>query len=168
MKQILRHSFEAVSLLTTNHGMLDVTFIPAFNQPDWIIPSGLILSIEDTHERASSYHWQQQVLPVFDLLTQEQTPDKMIILEGNTIEHRMALQTSGQLYQRQVGISDVKDTDRQAYFADSDSTDKITAEGRFTAEGMLSYLFQTVMIEDTVYVVPDLEKIAHQLVEMDS
>ena len=92
----------------------------------------------------------------------------MIILEGNTIEHRMALQTSGQLYQRQVGISDVKDTDRQAYFADSDSADKITAEGRFTAEGMLSYLFQTVMIEDTVYVVPDLEKIAHQLVEMDS
>jgi len=33
---------------------------------------------------------------------------------------------------------------------------------------MLSYLFQTVMIEDKVYLVPDLDKIAHQLVDASS
>lgn len=55
MKQILKHSFEAVSLLTTNNGMLDVTIVPASNQPDWIIPSSLILSVDDYQERISKY-----------------------------------------------------------------------------------------------------------------
>ena len=55
MKQILKHSFEAVSLLTTNNGMLDVTVVPAVNQPDWIIPSSLILSVEECSEHTDSY-----------------------------------------------------------------------------------------------------------------
>ena len=59
MKNILKHSFEAVSLLTTNNGMLDVTIVPAFNQPDWVIPSGLILSVDDHQAYASRYEWQQ-------------------------------------------------------------------------------------------------------------
>ena len=38
MRQMLKHSFEAVSLLTTTNGMLDVTIIPALDQPDWLFP----------------------------------------------------------------------------------------------------------------------------------
>ena len=79
MKQILKHSFEAVSLLTTNNGMLDVTVVPAVNQPDWIIPSSLILSVEEGSEHTDSYEWQQQAVAVFHLLPRHQKPEKMIV-----------------------------------------------------------------------------------------
>lgn len=171
MKPILKHSFEAVSLLTTNKGMLDVTIVPAFNQPDWIIPSSLILSIDDCHERTDSYHWQQQELAVFHLLPQDQAPEKMVVLEGNTLEHRFALQTSGELHQLQARISEVKDVDVPESFNHHEPSDNVIideTEGRFNENVVLSYLFQTVMIDEKTYLVPDLDKIAHQLVEADS
>lgn len=164
MKQILKHSFEAVSLLTTNNGMLDVTIVPASNQPDWIIPSSLILSVDDYQERISKYQWQEQNLAVFHLLPKDRTPEKVIILEGNTTEHRFALQTAGELRQLQARISDVKDTELPEQFADT-SVDKI--EGQSDENVVLSYLYQTVMIDDNVYLVPDLDKIAHHLVNLD-
>ncbi|GAA0808587.1 hypothetical protein [Psychrobacter piscatorii] len=165
MKQILKHSFEAVSLLTTNNGMLDVTIVPASNQPDWIIPSSLILSVEDYQERISTYQWQEQNLAVFHLLPQDRTPEKIIILEGNTTEHRFALQTAGELRQLQARISDVKDTELPEQFVDT-GVDKI--EGQSDENVVLSYLYQTVMIDDNVYLVPDLDKIAHHLVNLDN
>ena len=167
MKQILKHSFEAVSLLTTNNGMLDVTIVPATDQPDWLIPSSLILSVDEYSEHTWIYEWQQQEVAVFHLLPRHQTPDKMIILEGNTTAHRIALQTAGELRQIQARISDVKDIDLPEHFIKTDSkTD--TVQQRVQEDVVLSYLFQAVMIDDTVYVVPDLDKIAHQLVDLDS
>ncbi|MBE0406998.1 hypothetical protein ACT3TI_09265 [Psychrobacter sp. AOP22-C1-22] len=177
MKPILKHSFEAVSLLTTNNGMLDVTIVPAFNQPDWIIPSSLVLSVDDYHERTSSYDWQQQEVAVFHLLPEEQAPDKMIVLEGNTLEHRFALQTMGELRHLQARISEVKDIEvpeqlnNYQTLNDHEQLESINideTEGRFSENDVLSYLFQTVMIDEKPYLVPDLDKIAHQLVDLDS
>ncbi len=165
MKQILKHSFEAVSLLTTNNGMLDVTIVPASNQPDWIIPSSLILSVEDYQERISTYQWQEQNLAVFHLLPQDRIPEKIIILEGNTTEHRFALQTAGELRQLQARISDVKDTELPEQFVGT-GVDEI--EGQSDENVVLSYLYQTVMIDDNIYLVPDLDKIAHYLVNLDN
>lgn len=165
MKQILKHSFEAVSLLTTNNGMLDVTIVPASNQPDWIIPSSLILSVEDYQERISTYLWQEQNLAVFHLLPQDRIPEKIIILEGNTTEHRFALQTAGELRQLQARISDVKDTELPEQFVGT-GVDEI--EGQSDENVVLSYLYQTVMIDDNIYLVPDLDKIAHYLVNLDN
>jgi hypothetical protein len=163
MKQILKHSFEAVSLLTTNNGMLDVTIVPAFNQPDWIIPSALILSVEDYQERTSTYNWQQQDVAVFHLLPKDKTPEKIIILEGNTTDHRFALQTAGELRQLQARISEVKDIEISEQFSDTDIDE---LEGQSDENVMLSYLYQTVMIDDKTYLVPDLDKIAHDLVNL--
>ena len=171
MKQILKHSFEAVSLLTTNNGMLDVTIVPAFDQPDWLIPSSLILSVDDYNERTATYEWQQQKVVVCHLLPQDQMPDTMIVLEGNTTDHRLALQTAGELHHRQVRISEVKDIDVPEQFNSSKHADNIDSDKTalpFDENVMLSYLFQTVMIDDTAYLVPDLDKIAHQLVDLDS
>lgn len=165
MKLILKHSFEAVSLLTTTNGMLDVTIVPAFNQPDWLIPSSLILSVDEHDERTSIYDWQEQEVAVFHLLPQDEAVDKIIVLEGNTSEHRLALQTAGELHQLQVRISDVKDIEVPENF---DKTNINETAVPFNENVMLSYLFQTVMIEDKVYLVPDLDKIAHQLVDVSS
>ena len=167
MKQILKHSFEAVSLLTTNNGMLDVTIVPAVDQPDWIIPSSLILSVDECSEHTWNYEWQQQEVAVFHLMPSHQTPDKMIVLEGNTSAHRIALQTAGELRQLQARISDVKDIDLPEHFIKTD--DKIDdVQERVQEDVVLTYLFQTVMVDNTLYMVPDLDKIAHQLVDLDS
>lgn len=165
MKQILKHSFEAVSLLTTTNGTLDVTIVPAFNQPDWVVPSSLILSVDEYDERTSTYHWQEQEVAVFHLLPQDEAVDKIIVLEGNTSEHRLALQTAGELHQLQVRISEVKDIEVPE---NVDRTNINETEVPFNENVMLSYVFQTVMIEDKVYLVPDLDKIAHQLVDVSS
>ena len=163
MKQILKHSFEAVSLLATNNGTLEVTIIPAFNQPDWVIPSSLILSVDEYNERTSSYRWQQQEVVVFHLLQPNESPNKIIVLEGNTSEHRLALQTAGELSSLQVRISDVKDIDVSKSFNET-SINKTAIP--LNENVMLSYLFQTITIDDKVYLVPDLDKIVHQLVDL--
>lgn len=164
MKQISKHSFEAVSLLTTNNGMLDVTIVPAVNQPDWIIPSTLILSVDECQQQVSSYDWQQQNLVVFHLLLQDQIPNKIIILEGNTTEHRFALQTAGNLRQMQARIAEVKDVETPEQFS---STDVGEGEEYFDKNDVSSYLYQAVMIDDEIYLVPDLDKIAHHLIDLD-
>ena len=192
MSQIKKHSFEAVSLLTTSKGVLDVTIIPAMNQPDWIVPSSLILGVEAHEERIWTHIWNQQEVSVFHLLPSDEPVDKLVILEGNTVVHRLALQTRGELQQLQVRISDVKDTElpeEDLDIAISNIDWNLIEEGNFnihhpTTESkyftnsniveervkenvVISYMFQTVMINDVAYLVPDLDKIAHQLVDLD-
>ncbi|MDN3452595.1 MULTISPECIES: hypothetical protein [unclassified Psychrobacter] len=164
MKQILKHSFEAVSLLTTNNGMLDVTIVPAVNQPDWIIPSSLILSVDECQQYISRYDWQQQGLAVFHLLPQDQVPEKIIVLEGNTIDHRFALQTAGGLRQLQARISEVKDVVTSEH---SNGINIENTEAYFDKNDVSSYRYQTVMIDGETYLVPDLDKIAHYLIDLD-
>lgn len=197
MKKILKHSFEAVSLLTTSNGMLEVTIVPAFNQPDWIIPSSLILSVDDYSERIWTYLWQQQEVAVFHMLPRDQVPDKIVVLEGNTVVHRLALQTAGELRQLKVRISEVKDTELPEYYVNealsnvdankvkdrgtniyqsisesignNDTDNPVNnIEEHFRENVVLSYLFQTVVIDGTPYLVPDLDKIAYQLVDLGS
>lgn len=168
MKQILKHSFEAVSLLTTNNGMLDVTIVPAFNQPDWLIPSSLILSVDDYDERTSVYDWQQQEVAVFHLLPEDQIPDKIIVLEGNTSDHRLALQTAGELQQLQARIAEVKDIELPEPFYSTDNVHNAETVLPLDENVVLSYLFQAVMIDNNVYLVPDLDNIAYQLIDLDS
>lgn len=167
MRQMLKHSFEAVSLVTTNNGMLDVTIVPAFDQPDWIIPSSLILSVDECREYTWMYEWKDQEVAVFHMLPRDQTPEKMIVLEGNTSAHRIALQTAGELRQLQARISEVKDIELPEHFIKPNSNID-TVHERVQEDDVLSYLFQTVTIDNTLYLVPDLDKIAHQLVDLDS
>ena len=192
MSQVRKHTFEAISLLTTDNGLFEVTVIPAKNQPDWLIPSSLILSVDSYHERIWTYLWQAQEVSVFHLLPRDTNPDKLIVLEGNTDVHRIALQTKGELDSFMVRISEVKDIDlpeeyqtasainieknRQKYSqnifrksTDTDTDNNNHVVGEHLGENVvLSYMYQAVMVADTVYLVPDLEKIAHHLVDLDS
>lgn len=185
MNQIKKHAFEAVSLLTAANGMLKATIIPAINQPDWIVPSSLILdSIEDSEEdsrqdvdKAKFYLWQQQPVAVFRLLPTDQLANSVFILEGNSVEQRLALKTKGQSREIEVSISEVQDcelpkkyrTTTQSLINDSDANTTNTntdLDAEVVSEDQLSsYLFQTILINEMVYMVPDLDKIAHQLVD---
>lgn len=176
MSQIIKHSFEAISLLTTDNGMLEVTIIPAANQPDWIIPSSLILSVDDSNERVWTYQWEQKEVAVFHLLPHEQPIDKTIVLEGNTNAHRFALQTAGNLHHMKVSISEVKDAELPEHYLqvsinNNNTTSKEKEEravgSQFKENIITSYMFQTVTINDTPYLIPDLDKIAHQLLDLN-
>lgn len=182
MSQIKKHSFEAVSLLTAANGMLEATIIPAMNQPDWIVPSSLILDSLDYHAdynqddsnaaknasegTATTYAWQQQSVAVFRLLAKEQVPDKVVILEGNTADERLALFTKGELRGIKVSISEVQDSVLPKEYAEESTTDKSATDDEVSEESITSYLYQAIVIEETAYIVPDLDKIAHQLVTM--
>ena len=187
MDQIIKHSFEAVSLLTTARGRLDVTMIPAYNQPDWLIPSSLILAIDSYQQWTDRYLWQQQQLPVFHLQAPEQAVDKIIIIEGNTDKQRMALQTAGELRQIQLCISEVRDivlpkhyqqtstadstieTSYQSYTSSGPTIERNALDNnagdyqQLTEENIISYLLQTVMVDEQPYLIANLDKIAHQL-----
>ena len=170
MNQIKKHSFEAVSLLTAANGMLEATIIPAIDQPDWIVPSALILESVDHSESDENkdadhkeyYSWQQQSVPVFYLIPKDQSPNSVVILEGNSIDYRLALKIKGQLRQIEVSISEVQDSKLPQEYSSELSVESVSEDS------ISSYLYQTIMIEDTVYMVPDLDKIAHQLVNINS
>ncbi|MDN5565398.1 MAG: hypothetical protein L0G25_01255 [Psychrobacter sp.] len=187
MDQIIRHSFEAVSLLTTDKGMLAVTMIPAMGQPDWIIPSSLILSIEEEQERVWNYLWQRQEIAVFHLLPPKQAVDKIIILEGNTFNHRIALQTAGELRQAKLRISEVKDIELPKKYQNTpvlnaeydkhqakksskaqskDDSDNKSSQQPLNENEVSSYLYQMVLIDNIEYLIPDLDKISHHLVDL--
>ena len=191
MSQIRKHTFEAVSLLTADNGTFEVTVVPAKNQPDWLLPSSLILSVDSYDERIWTYLWQDQEVSVFHLLPRDTKPDKLVVLEGNTDIHRIALQTKGELDSFMVRISEMKDVDlpdeyqtkavaniekynqkhnqnmfRMSAGEGSNNTDAVQEYLRENV--VLSYMYQTVMVDDTTYLVPDLDKIAHHLVDLDS
>lgn len=169
MSPILKHSFEAVSLLTTDNGMLDITIIPAQHQPDWLIPSALILSVDDYQEHLDTYEWQQQQLAVFHLQPQEQGFDKIIVLEGNTAKHRIALQTTGELRQARLRISDMHDIELPQSYQDiaTITGDTNTDYSQVKETELMSYMLQTVMINETTYLIADLDKIAHHFAYLD-
>ena len=209
MKRITKHSFEAVSLLIADNGQLEVTIVPAMNQPDWIIPSRNIIEIAELDERIWTYLWRGQEVAVCHLIPSDVTPSTLLVLEGNTDVHRIGLQTVGQLRYKKVQISDVKDiplpeqyrssqqvhaseegqdnlapnervdslddvsesqSDTKSLESDLDRSESqnVDFEERFDETVVQSYLFQCVEVDGETYLIPDLDKIAHHLVDLDS
>lgn len=170
MKQMQKHSFEAVSLLTADNGVLEISIIPAIGQPDWLVPTALILNIEHYEERIWTYLWrygnQAQEVAVYHLVPKEIPADTLVILEGNSDVHRLALQTTGEIANLKVRISDVKDVElneEEASFMTL-STPNLPTRQQHDHD---NYLYQAVEIAGEIYVVPDLDLIAHHLVDLD-
>ncbi|MBS9780427.1 MAG: hypothetical protein KGV51_07355 [Moraxellaceae bacterium] len=170
MKKIKKHQFGAVSLLTSQGGLLDISVIPVVGQPSWLIPTALILDINDVDKFIDNYPWQGQNIAVYHLLPKEITPKKLIILEGNTPVHRIALQTSADISTKQCKISDVKDTELPDNFLDLGVESKITIPELTIADEVISipFIYQTVKVDGEIYIVPDIDMIVTQLVELDS
>lgn len=169
MKVVKKHNFEAVSLLTVENGVLEVAIIPAHNQPDWLVPKSLIMSIDAYQERIWTYLWQGQEVAVYHLAPKGERVDKLIVLEGNSDVHRLALQTFGEIGYRQVRISDVRD-----YTLPDEEIEHMAKyipslfAGVDDSDHQLEFLYQAVTLDNEIYIVPDLDIIAHRLVDLDS
>lgn len=166
MKKIQKHQFEPVSLLTAEHGTLEVTAIPAIGQPDWLVPTTLIISVDEYHERIWTYLWRGQEVSVYHLIPKDIEVDKLVILEGNSDVHRLALQTAGELTTKRVRISDVRDV--MLSEEELANIQLSTPSLAHREEGQDNYLYQAVLLDNEIYVVPDLDLIAHRLVDLDS
>lgn len=168
MKQIDKHRFETLSMLTVDKGQLDVTFIPVKNRPDWVLPSVLIIHVDKFTEIQDIIVWQDQNIAAYSLLSADQRPNKVVILEGETVNHRIALLIHGELNQQQVKISDAKDID---YYEDlninptSSSLDLEKPENtyNFDISNNISFIFQMIEIDGRVYSVPDLDVLSDYL-----
>lgn len=165
MRQIKKHSFEPVSLLTVDNGVLELAIIPAKNQPSWLVPKSLILSIDAYEERIWTYLWRGQEVSVYHLTPKGDEVDKLVVLEGNTDVHRMALQIMGDIQYISVRISDVKD---------AQMPEEIKAQMVENVPSLLDgdddfdYMHQAVNVHGELYIVPELDLIAHRLVDLDS
>ncbi len=170
MKKIKKHEFEAVSLLTSQGGLLDITIVPAKGQPNWLIPTALILEINDFDEFVWNYIWRGQDIAVYHLLPKDIAPEKIIVLEGNTPVHRIALQTSANIITKQYKISDVKDTQLPDKYLDLGAESVVYEKSPDIGDDVVGvpFIYQAVEVEGEVYIVPDLDMIANQLVELDS
>lgn len=170
MKRMQKHSFEAVSLLTVEDGVLEVSVIPAIGQPDWLVPTALILNVEYYEERIWTYLWknggQSQEVAVYHLIPKEIAPEKLVILEGNSDVHRLALQTAGEITNLKVRISDVKDVALSEEEALMMKLGMPALPMTQNSQGN-DYLYQAVEIAGDLYVVPDLDLIVHHLVDLD-
>lgn len=180
MKSIKKHQFEAVSLLTTQHGLLDVAIVPCVGQYDWLIPTSMILSVDPFTDRIWNYLWQGHDLSVFNLCDDNTPPEKLIVLEGNTNVHRFALQVAGEIGNIQLRISDVTDIElddkslkqEDLLFGSADllHASMPTKEGdgeKASLSNRLAYIFQVVQVNGKTFIIPDLDYIAHRLVDLD-
>ena len=163
MGKISKHTFEAVSLLTLNKGLIDVTIIPVQGELDWIVPSDLILTVIDLSEWIWTYQWQDYDVAVYHLIEKDSQPTKLVLLEGSSDVHRLGLQINGELIQKKVGISDVKDV--RTTYKQSTSHER---SHDFFVDNEIQYVFQNVMMDGKEYVVPDLDELAHRLVDLDN
>lgn len=165
MSKIQKHTFEPVSLLTVENGILELAIIPAENQPDWVVPKSLILSIEAFDERIWTYLWNNQEVAVYHLVPRESQVDKLVVIEGNTDVHRLAMQTSGEIEYKNVRISDVKDVTLPENIIEQmiQSIPKLSE-----TKNVLEYIHQAIVIDGEHYLVPELDLIAHHLVDLDS
>lgn len=163
-----KHHFEAVSLLTPKNGKLNISIIPALGQPNWLVPTQLILAVCDEHERKLNYLWQHdkgvQEMPVYTLIPKEIAVEKIVVLEGNSDAHRLALQTAGDIQAVDVKISDIKDVtlDEEEWQIIQKSLPHTGA-----SYDIKSIVYQAVMMNGEIYIVPDLDKIVHYLVDLD-
>lgn len=166
MRKMQKHTFEPVSLLTVENGVLEVAIIPAMNQPAWLVPKSLILSIESYSERIWTYLWKGREVSVYHLIPKGQDPDKLVILEGNTDVHRLALQTTGDVHYMSVRISDVKDVVLDPALREQMVANIPSLLGDDNNE--LDFMYEAVMVDGVTYIVPELDLIGHQLVDLDS
>lgn len=176
---------ENVSMLSVTKGQLTIARIPVVDAPDWIIPKDLILAVEQYHDRIWNFLWQGQDVSVYHLLPKSEQAEFIVVLESVTDVHRIGLQIQGDVSYHSVRISDLKDVDDTTYrqtleikyphILEQEAIEKQRQE-ELIKEKKLSayqpteqdYVFQPVMFNDELCVIPDLDKMSHFLVDLDS
>lgn len=132
----------AMSLLTTTTGFVDVYVIEAHQQLPWLIPQNLVLAALSAEANTHEVEWRDFHLPVLSLVDEQQQSPVALVLEGFN-QHRFALLTEKMPEAQRVRISSLHDSDHTP-------TNEVLS-------------FQIVKMEEQLYQVPDFEKISQTL-----
>lgn len=159
----------SISLLSVTTGQLEIARIPVVGGPDWIIPRSLVLAIDPFNERIWTYIWRGQEVPVFQLLPKNMQSTHLVVIESITDVHRVALQIQGEVRFQKVRIADVQDVENLEKIVpvaeEKHDDTNVPMISRLTDQ---DFIFQEVMIQNELCVVPDLDKLSHYLVDLDS
>ncbi|ELA09749.1 hypothetical protein MOMA_05085 [Moraxella macacae 0408225] len=174
-----------IGILSVTTGQLEIARIPVMNAPDWIIPKELILAIEPYRDRIWNFLWQGQDVSVYHLLPKTEQAESIIVLESITDVHRIGLQIQGDVTFHSVRISELKDVDATVYqqtlesfyphILEQERLEKQHQQKQLENNQRLAYqpteqdyVFQAVMLDGDVCIIPDLDKMSHFLVDLDS
>ena len=145
MNKLHAPTFEATDLLTVNAGALDVTIIPIAGSPDWVVPTSLIIGTQPCDTMIQQYAWGDIEIGVVAMLPKDMTPETLIVLSRGEGNEPIGLLVSGAIERRPIKIADIDDSE----FSDTSTT--------------YPYVFQPVSIENTIYIVPDMQAVADSL-----
>lgn len=167
---------ESTGLLSITTGQLKIARLPVDHAPDWIVPQDLILDIIPKTELVWNYHWKNQDIPVHRLVNADATPHAIVILESITDVHRIGLQVANELEYYSVRISDLKDAEPMDYeqalasYRHDNIGNPATDQASLSIEKLKQqqYIFEPVILQGEVCVIPDLDKLSHFLVDLDS
>lgn len=141
-----------ISLLSASTGSLEVVKIPNAQGADWILPKNLLLDKVDFGERLAVVLWQGFDIPTYALLAKDEAPEAALIIEGVNEFKRIALLVKGDIIQQKIRISELPDAQEAAHQPNQDGKD---------------YTFAAVMYAGSPAIVPDVDKLASHLVDLD-
>lgn len=130
---------QAMSLLTTTTGFVDVYIINAYEQLSWLIPQNLVLAALSAEAGLKSIEWREQQLPVLSLHDPKNNNPIALVIEALGGYQRFVLLIDKMPDTRRVRISSLHDIDMEAVNE--------------------TFSFQIVKMEEQLYQVPDFEKI---------
>lgn len=127
----------------------------------------------------------KQEIAVYHLFPKGLTPKNIVVVESFTDVHRIGLQTVGDISYHQIRIADLKDAEEGGssdndnaqlptnipHLLDTgDSTQTGGGDTRNLAPQSVeqTFIFQPVIFQGELCVVPDLDKLSHYLVDLDS
>lgn len=137
---------QTISLLTTTTGFIDIYALTVEGEPDWILPQNLVMDTVSVPAQSTSVEWQGQQIPLKSLLGKKPSTTEAIavLLEADNDAARIGVLTAVQPKTMRVRISNLRDA--------NDSSVLLNA-------------YQKVLLEDQMYQVPDLDRIAAVLLQ---
>lgn len=135
-----RDMSQAMSLLTTTTGFVDVYIIEAHEQLPWLVPQNLVLAALSAEGKPKQLEWRDKTLPVLSVSGGDSNQKPVaLVVQGIQDQHLFALLIDKMPDTRRIRISSLRDMDMEPV-------------------GEV-FSFQIVKMEDALYQVPDFDRI---------
>lgn len=139
----------SVAVLGTGTLSIDVIVIPSEISYPWMLPKSLILDeIQNLDAGNRIYNWNQQDLALYKLCSDSVEKVDLLVVESVADPYRVGLAYNGSITEHQVKLKDVVDVSEDL----NDSS---------------HYLTQLVEYNKAYYQIPALDKLSHELVDLD-
>jgi hypothetical protein len=134
-----RDMSQAMSLLTTTTGFVDVYIIEAHEQLPWLVPQNLVLAALSAEGRPKQIEWRDKILPVLSLSGEGNNKPVALVVQGIKDQHLFALLIDKMPDTGRIRISSLRDMNMEPVSE--------------------VFSFQIVKMGEGLYQVPDFDRI---------